>query len=402
MAENAGGFFASLKLMTDEGSFTRGVGHVKSLADKLAGLVAWGAGLAGVALGLKGVINAAAEHGKIAITAEKLNMTTKNLEAWRTVIHQAGGDANGFTSSLEALHNKLVDLDKGIDPGGMFAQNLERGLKLNMGAILKMSPEQAMRTIMEAGEERIRNTRSRKDVKGEDLAKSAVEQLAGSDALNRVLWDVRLNKSLGGSLGRAGASVYTNERTTTKSFEGLGELNLLTDKLKSAFAALSEEVMKNLLPYLKRLNIYLETHQKEIKDFIESVGKAAEAIAKWAEGILKDAVKSKSAVDFVDKRLERGQWADPQMKKIVDEYRLRKEHTAFEDFVFKWTTNNPAFRTMGNLGYALSQTFSDALGIPREWRVTVEDATKGGIEAEVKPSPPPSPNSQMLQGAGGS
>jgi hypothetical protein len=266
MAEEVGGFFASLKLQADQASFQRGIGSIKGVGDELARLVKIGLGIAGVTIGIKELLNAANKQGQLLLTANYLQMNADAVTTWSGAIKEAGGNSSAFIDSIKGLHQNLVRLkEEGMDPGNKFFQNIAQ-LGVNPGDLVNMTQDQQVRTLMNAA----RNS------KNPNLANDLILQLLGPDALNAVLYSRATGRSLDQMRGEAAKAIYNPNRAG--ALAGMGQLRQAGGKFEGMWEAFSSKFIADLAPELKRLNDWLGQHQDEISQMIDAMAKLAAAL----------------------------------------------------------------------------------------------------------------------------
>ena len=143
---NVGGFFASLKLVTDEDSFKKGVGVLNSFPDLLkkgaVGVIGLGAALVGL-----GAVTANSMTS-LAAMAKQLGMNAMTLDNWQNAVKLAGGDSESFTASIVAMNEAFRNLKIGevkedfIKATGMSGADFSK--------LQGMSNDQRLRTIWSA------------------------------------------------------------------------------------------------------------------------------------------------------------------------------------------------------------------------------------------------------------
>ncbi len=104
--ENIGGFFYSLGVETDRGSFARGMDAIKGLVDTAkAGAAAIGAGFA-----IKATVDRATADLNL---SEKLGVSINELDKMRTATSIVGANFHSITGEMDALNKKFRDLPLG-------------------------------------------------------------------------------------------------------------------------------------------------------------------------------------------------------------------------------------------------------------------------------------------------
>lgn len=273
MAEEVGGFFASLKLNTDEASFSRGAGKISDLAGGLKGLLLAGAGLAGLTLSFKALIDAASEQAKLGQMALSLGMSADNLQNWSAAIRIAGSDADSFVSSISNLNKKMVDLAAfGEKPGDKFWIAVH-GIGVNPSAMLNMNNDQRIKALMQ-GAEKLAHTGPQGLQNAQTFLREALGQ-SGVDLLTKAMQ----NKTTVADLYNRGASSqYTTGRDMQGAAQGVTQWNQSVETLRSVFNLFSDTVMKNLAPSLKGLNDWLLANKDEITQLTKALADFATAV----------------------------------------------------------------------------------------------------------------------------
>jgi hypothetical protein len=302
MGEEVGGFFASLKLMTDEGSFQRGTGHLKSLSDKLSGLVMWAAGLIGIAEGIKAVVAAAAEAQNIAFSAERFGISFKSIKEWEAAWAETGGTIKDVTTMMEQLQRKQVEIFK-QGKGSMDWQAISM-LGLDPGATARQAAPQMAASIIAAAESKIRGGADR----GAML--KVVDDLLGASASKQVEYDVAHGTSLGERMARMGGSVFETKADAYAGGSGVKEFMDLKTILANIGQAFSSKAMGAMADTLRNFNDWLLSHNDLIVRLVDNLAALVKALAEWTSGVLEDLVGSKNVGDFVSRRSKRAETAD--------------------------------------------------------------------------------------------
>ena len=295
--EEVGGFFASLKLMTDEGSFQRGTGHLKSLSDKLAGLVVWAAGLIGIAEGIKAVVAAAAEAQNIAFSAERFGISFKAIKEWEAAWSETGGTIKDVTTMMEQLQRKQVEIFK-QGKGSMDWQAISM-LGLDPGATARQSAPQMAKSIIDAAEKKIRGGADRGTIL------KVVDDLLGASASKQVEYDAAHGTSLGARMDRMGGAVYETGADALRGGAGVKEFMDLKTILANIGQAFSSKTMGALADTLKNFNDWLLSHNDIIVKLVDNLAALVKALAEWTAGVLEDMMSSKNVGEYLGNRTDR-------------------------------------------------------------------------------------------------
>ncbi len=281
MAEEAGGFFARLALNTDEASFSRGIGKIGDVAEGLKGLLVAGAGLAGLTLSFKALIDAASEQAKLGQMALSLGMSATNLQNWSAAVRIAGSNADSFVSSISNLNQKMVDLRAfGEKPGDKFWIAV-RGIGVNPNSMLGMNNDQRIAALMK-GAENLAKT----GPLGLQNAQTFLREAMGQSAVDLLLKARQNGVSVQSLYNRGAAASFTNGSDMTGAAKGIVELNQAAETMKGAFNLFSTDVMKDLTPALKTLNGWLMDHKEDIKAMIDGLAQLTAAILIFAGSTL--------------------------------------------------------------------------------------------------------------------
>ena len=270
MAEEVGGFFASLKLNTDEASFSRGAGKISDLAGGLKGLLLAGAGLAGLTLSFKALLDAASEQAKLGQMALSLGMSADNLQNWSAAVRIAGGDADAFVSSISNLNQKMVDLRAfGDKPGDKFWIAV-RGLGVNPNSMLNMNNDQRIAVLMK-GAEKLAHT----GPQGLQNAQTFLREALGQSGVGLLTKAMQNKTTVADLYARGAGSQFTTGADMAGASKGMTEWNQSVETLKSVFNLFSDTVMRELAPSLKGLNAWLTANKGEIAKFTKAMADLA-------------------------------------------------------------------------------------------------------------------------------
>lgn len=255
---NVGGFFASLKLMTDEDSFKKGVGILEGFP-KLLGKAAMGAVGLGVAFVGLGASTANAMT-KLAATAKQLGMNAMTLDNWQNAVRLAGGDADSFTSSIQTMNEAFRNLKIGevkedfIKATGMSGADFSK--------LQGMNNDQRLRTIWSALEK----------VQDPGKQQALIQKIFGQGGVD-LFSRMQLQGTNLGALYSQAAGMNPN---TQADYDAAVKGNKANESIMVSFdntiKKLGIEIEKALLPSLTQFSQWLIDNKKGLSDFAVSVG----------------------------------------------------------------------------------------------------------------------------------
>jgi hypothetical protein len=260
--EDVGGFFASLKLMTDDASFQRGMGALSGIASGLKGILTGGAALGGISLGLKGIIDAANKQGQLLLQGDYLGMSADAISAWSGAVEEAGGSAQGFNESVKSMHRSLVQLyAQGKTNDQMF---LNLGLLLeksgtSIDQFMNMNTNQQVKTMMDAA----RNFPDKQ--KGYEYLLS----LLGPDALKTVQFSRKTGKGLDQMYSDALTRIFTGDQTRMGALKGTAEVRNLFGNMSGIWEGFSALAMSDAAPKIKEINDWFKANHENIQKGID-------------------------------------------------------------------------------------------------------------------------------------
>jgi hypothetical protein len=262
--EDVGGFFASLKLQTDDASFQRGIGALSGIAGGLKGLLTGGAALAGISLGLRGIIDAANKQGQLLLQGDYLGMSADAISAWSGAVNEAGGSAAGFNESVKSMHRSLVQLYAQGKTNDQMFLNLgllleKSGSGISVDKFMGMGTNQQVMTLMNAA----RNFPDKQ--KGYEYLLS----LLGPDALKTVQYSRVTGKGLQQMYSDALTRIYTGDQTRMGALKGTAEVRNLFDNMSGIWEGFSALAMSDSASRIKQINEWLKTNHENIQKGID-------------------------------------------------------------------------------------------------------------------------------------
>jgi hypothetical protein len=281
VVEEVGGFFASLKLMTDEGSFQKGEAKLANMGEKLGSMVRWAAGLFGLAEGIKSIVSAATAAQEVAASAFRFNMSFSDLKAWGNAWQEVGGTVEQVESMMGRMARMQTDI---FALGrGQSNQSLEdmAWLGLNPGDAKTKTTEQLATEIIQGVLNKYRGAKSDSERQkalrlGEGLAPEANTWII--EALKNG-WNVdsKLNYQRGLSF-ETGAQADAGGK-------GVMALNNVKTGLGNAGQAFSSQFMADIQPALKEIGDWMHSHPDEIASLTKGLADLTAAIVILAGGL---------------------------------------------------------------------------------------------------------------------
>ena len=335
--EDAGGFFYSLGIDTDKGSFARA-------GEAITGLVntAKAAAIAiGAALTIKGTVKEAMEDLN---WANKLGIGTYELDKWQAATAQIGINFNGIAREIDALDKSFRDIQFGdfdAEKAKALAQLFNYSdEQMAFDQLQNLSPTERFRRIMDAAQKAVSSGNltgnQARDLLGKILGGTTGEMFNTLQAQG---------KTLGGLFARAEGAVFD----TTEQKKALAELNAEFALTKASVEGIWENVVgtmseKWLNPGMKAINTWIADNKDNIEkgigiafDVIEKTWKIAlDHVTKIAEHISVIFGVISEAIADVMKLIDKGkELANAGIEKAVefDEYVRGSDNPFLKAFV---------------------------------------------------------------------
>jgi hypothetical protein len=288
--EEVGGFFVSLKMLSDDASFRRGEEGIKNVTDGLGSLIAKGAAIAGVTIGIRDLIKAASEQGQMLITAQQANMSADALANWEGVLNHVGGSMGAFTNAATTMNQEFEKMQfGGKAPADDFFLALAQ-LGLSPDKLKGENQDQRMKDIMSAA-------LNYNGPGGKDYARTLVRQLGGGmPGLESIFDYLQLPAAATGGAtfqslwANAKKESFVNDKDRMAGEKGSAALRDLETTFKSIWGKLSSDIMGSLAPDIEKLNSWLDTHKDEIKNLIDGIAKLTDVIMKKLGGAAENAI----------------------------------------------------------------------------------------------------------------
>lgn len=261
---SVGGFFASLKLVTDENSFRQGIGVLEKFPSKLKGLAVGAAGLAAGMVAL--ATSTATAMTKLDAQARTLGMSARTLDNWRGAVGLAGGDADSFVSSMVNMNEAFRNLKIGevktdfITATGMSGADFSK--------LQGMNNDQRLRTIWSALD-RVADTQKQQALR---------EKIFGAGGVELASLLQAKGTSLFGLYNQAASLNPLSDADYASAIEGDKKQREIAQALEKTFQNLGIKIEQALLPALTKLAEWFGSHQKELDDFATAVGNATSSV----------------------------------------------------------------------------------------------------------------------------
>lgn len=273
--EDAGGFFYSLGIDTDKGSFARAGEAINGLVNTAkAAAIAIGA-----ALTIKGTVKEAMEDLN---WANKLGIGTYELDKWQAATAQIGINFNGIAREIDALDKSFRDIQFGdfdAEKAKAMAQLFDYSdEQMAFDQLQNLSPTERFKRIMDAAQKatgRLSDNQIR-DLLGKILGGTTGEMFNTLQAQG---------KTLGGLFSRAEGAVFD----TTEQKKALAELNAQFALTKASVEGIWENVVgtmseKWLNPGMEAINTWISKNKDKIENGIGVAFKVIETTFKTALG----------------------------------------------------------------------------------------------------------------------
>lgn len=273
-----GGFFVSLGLDIDKGSFETGNKLVDGLTtgfNKLIGTARNAAVVMATTAVATGVVEQSAYK-----TATALGITTEALDLWKASAKIAGVNADGLVSSMSRVGNVLSHIK--IDGSGLaeFSKKLgEIGMRMDELQDENgewVSSDEAYRRIIAKGQQRI--------AEGEDRQSIIVKMgdILGGEGQNFFIELLRQNKTIDEFLKGAGKTIFTTTQDNQTSADFAVEVNTLKTEMQSISKKLGAEVAGGLTSVVGKINQWIQDNGGTITTALENIGSLVETIANSA------------------------------------------------------------------------------------------------------------------------
>ena len=280
-----GGYWASLKLISDENSFKKGIGSLKEVSKSIGTVVKWAAGLAVVKNVFSGWM-ALMQRDEL-ILAQTTNLASTELSAWSMAVGAAGVSAGQFTGALASLDSRLQRMKLGeVDVG------LARSLGMLGIGFTRFAGEDAAARTKEVLKQAMAMQDQRK-------AAQLVADVLGS-AGQEYFWYLKVSgESLDKQLAEGRALTFTNEKTKRDAMIFSGELRKTGGAVKEIGALWGSEFARELTPMIRGINSLIVANKGLIRSEVIRFAHDAGVITRDLVGLIERFVPR--VVSLVDK-----------------------------------------------------------------------------------------------------
>ena len=279
-----GGFFVSIGATIDKASFEASNRLVDGLGNSFNKLIGSAANAANT------LAQTTLDTAKMGDSAQRLseawNISTESINLWRATAKIATTDAKSLDSAL----SKLADVKNGLKFGDGFNSFAEQLAKLGMGygELDNLDPDKQLETI-------INHALTTSTLNRAETAK-VLRELLGEGASQLYL---KLDDKGFTDVGKyqqefVQKTIFTNEQDFKDLAAFQEQVNIFDQTVGSLSTLLGSTLAKNLTDPLSNLNDWLVAHGDEIKDAMDTLGKA---IADILVETGKTAVTASSVVD---------------------------------------------------------------------------------------------------------
>lgn len=274
--ENIGGFYYSLGIDTDRGSFARAGEAIKGLTNTVkVAAAAIGAGFA-----IKATIDKAVKDVNL---AEKLGISTYELEKMRLASEMVGVNFGTIANEMDSLNKKFkeAELGKGFDENSARAmQQLKElsGMAVGWEDLKDLTPVERLERLLKAAQSMGDQVKAR-SLLGDIMGSGTADLLVAMEARNTT-WETLLKQ----------AERHTFDNTEAK--KSIDELHQELTKLKGTAEGIWDRIFGKvsenwLVPGMKKVNTYLAEHKDEIGEGIDKafggINKAWDKAVKWID-----------------------------------------------------------------------------------------------------------------------
>lgn len=270
---NLGGYFASLRLMTDEDSFRKGIGILEKFPTSLKTV---GVGALGVAAGMVALATTTANAmTKLDAQAKTLGMNALTLDNWKNAVKLAGGDADSFVGSLMNMNEAFRNLQIGEVKEDFIKATGMSGA--DFGRLQGMNNDQRLRTIWSALER----------VADPSKQQALIQKIFGSAGVD-LFSRLQLQGNTLGQMYNQAAAMNPN---TLADYETALKGNELQNSIAVSFENTAKlvgiKIEDALLPALQDLSKWLKDNKASIAAFAEAVGQVTKFMVNIVGGGLR-------------------------------------------------------------------------------------------------------------------
>lgn len=261
---NVGGFFASLKLVTDEDSFKKGLGVLNAFPDMLkkgaVGVLGLGAAMVGL-----GTVTANSMTS-LAAMAKQLGMNAMTLDNWQNAVKLAGGDSESFTASIVAMNEAFRNLKIGevkedfIKATGMSGADFSK--------LQGMNNDQRLRTIWGALEK----------VQDPGKQQALIQKIFGQGGVDLFSHMQLQGTTLSTLYSQAAARNPNTQADYDAAIQAAKDNASIMVSFEKSLQKLGIEFEKVLIPNLDSFASWLVSNKDTLTAFAQAVGGATSAL----------------------------------------------------------------------------------------------------------------------------
>ena len=274
--EPIGGFFASLKLDSDEASFAKGERALTSLANAVKAFISVEA--------IKGFAEFVTKlddlQAKMNDTAAAAGINTDELDRWGIVMRTVGESTEDFTSHLRDLKNLSADLAQGLAPA---TDKVKALALLGLGDVwVNADPSELARKVLDNAEAM---------AKAHPEQRNAIDNIVrrilgtGGEALFNRFFET--GKGVEGYLSDADREMLTNRASRLGAVRPSEDVNAIKSVFGEGTSLFATTFMQRVDPSLQNLLSYIVAHREEISGAIRDFAKA---MADFTKTLTSDAI----------------------------------------------------------------------------------------------------------------
>lgn len=265
--QKIGGYWSSLKLISDKESFNKGKKALKELGNDVKGFAKTVAKLG--SLGAGGLLGFVATMSSLerrsGLLAKSLNVSGMELTSWRNTANVAGISADSLTSSMLDLEKKVNRMKLGeVDI------NLAKSLGMmgvDFGKFNNASSTDRMSLVMEKA----------MGMKNKKTAGELVRNVLGDAGKDMFTYLQMSDKKLSDILAESRALTFTTDSSKKKAMEFDVEMKAVMNSGKEILALFGSELAGELTPLVRAIKQWTignrELIKTNIKNFAKDLGR---------------------------------------------------------------------------------------------------------------------------------
>jgi hypothetical protein len=259
--EDVGGFFAVLKMQTDDASFAKGGAALGNIATILKGfaLLKIGEGMMQL-LAAMGKINE--QQALLNTTSAEIGISTVELKNWQIMADMVGGSADGMASSLKGLMDITANLGRGITPDNQKFIDM-----LGVLGVTKwqgVSSTELAQNMLDNAMTKIRQYQQRGDKVGEARTRNAIEEMLGPSGNAIITAGLLQGWTTQQMLQKSKAPLMTTAGQMQGAVGPMVDLKLFNSTVKEAENLFAMQFMAKVDPALKDFLSFIMSNKGEI------------------------------------------------------------------------------------------------------------------------------------------